>query len=286
MTNSAQVHKNRLASSDKPIFPLLRQPPDDAAGYSGSKPPSKALRRSLRISGEPLYTAEVVDGTDLPPKLEETIPNRYLPIELIVIADRRCVAGQGGKHAPHNHPAIHQLKNGMKSGPAHLYERVLPPVSKFDGTEDTEEDGEGRTATLWLSMENLCGVGHHSSVHLAPFLLPEPLDTNSRSASGKVSVVAKLAFDGYNGSRLNLKGEDATDCEQLANEAKIIHAITYRKGADKGDFGQPHDPVIPKFYGYYVPEDRSLSPILLLEHCGEPVSTGSAELSDLSTEAK
>lgn len=120
----------------------------------------------------------------------------------------------------------------------------------------------------------MCGVGSHSSVHKAPFQLPKPLITNSRSLDGRVSVIAKLAFDNVH------EGNEPSDREHLENEAKIFNFLSIKHAHIQQDWqgkdgdGLEYGAIIPKFYGYYKPEDdKTLSPILLMEDCGVHVRT-------------
>ncbi|KAH9987083.1 hypothetical protein BJV77DRAFT_950510, partial [Russula vinacea] len=126
------------------------------------------------------------------------------------------------------------------------------------------------------------GTGHHSKVVLAPLTCP-----SVSSVCRAVAVKFSLPF---------------SDHKMLLNEAKIYNAFPRHLQDGK-------TPIVPKFYGYYVPssklydwddvnnggdDDRdekirkfnrtsvllnSISSILLLEACGKPVRTDSLALS-------
>lgn len=101
------------------------------------------------------------------------------------------------------------------------------------------------------------------------------LITNSRSKDGKVTVIAKTAFS------------SSKDRELLRNGAHVFDTLSsdrYRHMQQEwwglnmicGLLNPvPVRAVVPKFYGYYVPEDgasqKNLSPMLLMEDCGTPV---------------
>ncbi|KAI0688594.1 hypothetical protein BC835DRAFT_1256903, partial [Cytidiella melzeri] len=136
-----------------------------------------------------------------------------------------------------------------------------------------------RVAHLHLAQQNRFGVGHHSLVHHAPLTLPEPLTAHSRN--GRVTVAAKSAFRVRSARTL------------LHNEAKMYNAFPRHLSEDWCGFNLvtpmkhpvPIGPVVPKFYGYYVPvriedgkevlcdeiDPSSNSALLLIEECGKPV---------------
>ena len=139
----------------------------------------------------------------------------------------------------------------------------------MERTIDLEASDEERIAHLRISAHGLLGVGHHSLVFQSALTLPLPLTANT--PSGEVRVAAKLAF-ARPGER-----------EMLEKEAVIYnkfpkHLMETWSGYNlvtPHKYPVPVDPVVPKFFGYYVPadeENKSLSPILLLEECGKPVT--------------
>lgn len=216
------------------------------------------------------------------PNLEEIIPHDNLPVDLLVVSEVRCVQGVEGKYTTPDTAATvraflcsSETRDNWIDTPAHRYKRVLPapkPIQEVSGVS---------TATLWLADHNVCGVGSHSSVHKAPFQLPELFITNSRSLDGRVSVIAKLAFgDVY-------AGNERSDREHLENEAEIFNLLSEKHAHVQQDWhgkdcdGRELGAIIPKFYGYYKPEDdKTLSPILLMEDCGVRVRTDFAGLND------
>ena len=142
--------------------------------------------------------------------------------------------------------------------------------------------GEVLTGRLDLRHTELLGTGHHSKAVLAPLTCP-----SVSSVCRAVAVKFSLPF---------------SDHKMLLNEARIYNAFPRHLQDGK-------TPIVPKFYGYYVPssklydwddvnnggdDDRdekirkfnrtsvllnSISSILLLEACGKPVRTDSLALS-------
>ena len=134
------------------------------------------------------------------------------------------------------------------------------PNSEFEGILD-------------LSHAETLGSGSHSNVFRARFRLPIPL--TARSHSGDVTVAAKISRS------------DARSRDMLRHEAKMYSIDVPSHMSEQwtgwhwieesmydGDGIVPVDAIVPKFYGYYMAEDASrrglLSPILLIEECGEP----------------
>jgi len=177
----------------------------------------------------------------------------------------------------------------------HRYRPALPVCSSF---ENGDSASGNLTGYLDLSGRNLHGVGHHSSVYRAALTLPGLLTANHRSSNGKVTVIAKMAFPSSEPRKL------------LENEAKILASLAkHRKDTQQEWCGLnairgllnpvPVGAIVPKFHGYFVPDDesghgddqgmhvsilcrphrsrqrqkprRGLSPILLMEDCGVPV---------------
>jgi hypothetical protein len=226
--------------------------------------------------GENAYDPETILGTDLPPKLEEFLPREFYPDILLVHDTDNCTSGDYGSVEEGRSSPKRYRKD---TGKVRRYKRVFP-TPKSECTSD-----KARVASIYLYATYLHGVGHHSSVYRAPFVPPEPLTTNSRSRNGQVTVIAKVAFEG-SGPR-----------QQLENEAKILDTLSNEKyrhmqqewcglNVIRGLLNPvPVGPVVPKFYGYYVPDGKckhdGLSPILLIEDCGVPV-----DQQQLSCEAK
>jgi len=131
------------------------------------------------------------------------------------------------------------------------------------------------TGQLDLRYSKFLGNGNHSFVILAPLTLPSVV--SAPSTHGAVAV--KLA------------GRQGSEREMLLNEAKIYNA--FPRELQEGSPQAP--PIVPKFYGYYVPsleafdsyadDDKfrkkerecirtmleCITPILLLESCGEEI---------------
>jgi len=131
------------------------------------------------------------------------------------------------------------------------------------------------TGRLDLRHNEYLDSGNHSQVVLASLTLP----SNVAAPSRRGAVAVKLATPNPEAH------------EMLLNEAKIYN--TFPRELQEGTSDQP--PVVPKFYGYYVPsregfdsqsyddkfteEDRKavweaikgVTPLLLLEACGKPI---------------
>lgn len=206
------------------------------------------------------------------PKLEEFIPIEYFP-DFLFVHDPHFVTSATEKtygYTPH----------ANSKGPPAVYKRVFPEVIRTARVEKflTELNNLPSVAHLHLAQQNRFGVGNHSLVHHAPLTLPKPLTAHSRN--GRVMVAAKSAF-----SRPSAR-------ELLQNEAKIYNWFPKHLMEDWCGYNHvspvkdpvPVRPVVPKFYGYYVPvrvvdgkevlcdEIKDFrSPILLMEECGQPV---------------
>lgn len=166
------------------------------------------------------------------------------------------------------------------------YVRVLP---KFPGEDEiqklagTTQEPKLNVAQLYLHQQHQMGTGHHSAVFQAPLTLPPPVSAHSRN--GNVTVAAKLAFPNYE------------DRYFLNNEATVYSKFPGHLMEDWCGYNfvppvkhpVPVGPVVPRFYGYYLPEGTSLSdalesdapsPILLMEECGQPVQPDQLSLDE------
>ncbi|MCJ1392454.1 hypothetical protein MMC18_005321 [Xylographa bjoerkii] len=218
--------------------------------------------------GEILYKPETIPGTELPPKLEEFIPEDLLPDILLVNDSDDCATGKQGQdgHVKPDKPSLEGPRVPLR------YHRVLP---KTPHKGNLHRRGP-QTGYLDLSWSNLHGSGNHSSVYRASFLPPPPLSTNFRSPSGRMTVIAKTAFP------------IAKDRKHLDNEAEILDKLsdkTHRHMQQEwcgfnvlAGLARPVPVgiVVPKFYGYYKPQPQEessteLSPILLIEDCGQDI---------------
>ncbi|KAI0819887.1 hypothetical protein BC628DRAFT_1525296 [Trametes gibbosa] len=206
------------------------------------------------------------------PKLEEFIPDALLPDVLLVHDPDRTTGHEQATDQPVTYRrVIHRLSGG---------------VAATEVTTDAP-----RVAHLHLRANNRLGEGHHSYVYRAPLTLPEPLSAHSRT--GQVTVAAKLAF-GW-----------CTAHDLLHNEARTYAQVPRHAQEEYCGFNivppcrfpVPIGPIVPKCYGFYLPvgedgkimwnksvsakhrgcdEDAPcevdwLSPILLMEECGQPV---------------
>ncbi|KAJ6615546.1 hypothetical protein B0H10DRAFT_1801377 [Mycena sp. CBHHK59/15] len=126
---------------------------------------------------------------------------------------------------------------------------------------------------LYISRQSRVGCGHHSNVYRTSFRLPEPAAANS--PNGRVTIIAKVAVPRQE-ARDFLSHEAATYDTFPAHLAQEFCGYALVPGLK---YPVPVGAVVPKFYGYYIPEyagydPRNIaepSPIILLEECGSPI---------------
>ncbi|KAF8905708.1 hypothetical protein CPB85DRAFT_1224568 [Mucidula mucida] len=155
------------------------------------------------------------------------------------------------------------------------YKRVFPRLDDF--AVRPEHGGFLATqveASLDFTDAELIGAGSHSRVYRARFRLPIPL--TARSSSGDVTVAAKTPLSDANSHRMlrhEAKMYSSAIPSYLTEEWTGYHFVS--EAMYDGDGVVPVAAVVPKFYGFYVPEHWSyrglLSPIMLLEECGTPI---------------
>ncbi|KAI0788420.1 hypothetical protein C8Q75DRAFT_807643 [Abortiporus biennis] len=212
------------------------------------------------------YSASHLFSLEDIPALEEHIPPVYLPDSLIVHDPLDVCSG-------HLKPP-HRKIVGKPS--TYLYRRLYPAPKKA-GSKDPDNPN---IAHLYLSLGHRIGTGHHSLVYAAPLKLPTPLSTyrSSSRLPGTVQVVAKVALAKKEPRQL------------LNNEGRIYNGFPNHMSEEYCGWHlispfmhspAPSCPVVPKFYGYYVPVDLpgnikgpeiGRSPILLIEDCGAPIN--------------
>ncbi|KAJ6465964.1 hypothetical protein C8R47DRAFT_46337 [Mycena vitilis] len=186
------------------------------------------------------------------PKLEESrsIPSQYLPKVL-------CVHDPDGR-----------VSGTEPSKDTVYYKRLFPePDSAVD--ENTPANRLDSPGHLYLTRQSRIGCGHHSNVYRASFSLPPPLD------AGHMAVVAKLAVPRKE-AREFLRHEATTYDSFPAHLSQEFCGYALVPGIK---YPVPVGAVVPKFFGYYIPEHPGYdagniaepSPILLLEECGTPV---------------
>ncbi|KAI0761339.1 hypothetical protein BD413DRAFT_647260 [Trametes elegans] len=202
-------------------------------------------------------TAETEDidmsSTEGLPKLEEFIPDPFLPDTLMVHDPDRTTNYQGSPNEPIKYRRVTYSRPGPTGGKVTI--------------EVVEPQAEEQVAHLYLRNKNELGQGHHSFV----------------------TVAAKLAVARCGPHRL------------LHNEARTYaHLPKHVQEEYCGlnivppcRFPVLIGPVVPKYYGFYLPVDQDgqivdtsrdgkhnqcyscgvdwLSPILLMEECGDPV---------------
>ena len=191
---------------------------------------------------------------DIHRNLEEYIPQQFLPDRLIITDPFRLAFGEG------------KISKSASKRKPWVYERLYPSFPR-DWSAD-RLTGDSVTAELYLDPNEVVGVGNHSYVYCATLTLSKGL--SARTPDGKVTVVAKTGFP------------DDEHRSYLHNEAKIFGSFPRHLSEEWCGYNMvsplswpvPVGPVVPKFYGYYLPtgEDKdTLSPILLMEQCGTPV---------------
>ncbi|KAI0047601.1 hypothetical protein FA95DRAFT_1605933 [Auriscalpium vulgare] len=212
----------------------------------------------------------------MPPCLQEFIPQDHLPDALSVRYRDDLYRNENPYHGQ-------RVWEHFVANNALEFRRV-----KSDLTSDAGEEPNFRIASLNLEEANLLGVGNHSRVYIAPFQLPPPLHPST--PSGTVSVACKTAIN------------DEEPRSLLENESKIYaqfprslqEELLGRHSARPDDRPEFLAAVVPKSYGYYkiafeeskagfeenIDEEtkqgisryvRSLSPILLMENCGDMI---------------
>ena len=220
--------------------------------------PEKETDESMHVDPPPAKPKQdyIYEGKDgyIHRRLEENIPRQFFPDRLIVTDPSGLAFGEGTQED--DEPAPEPW----------VYERLYPCFLRDVSADRFVEDPI--TAELYLDPEETVGVGNHSFVYRATLTLPSCL--SARTPDGKVTVVAKTAFP-ESGHR-NL----------LHNEAKIFGSFPRHLSEEWCGYNMvpplswpvPVGPIVPKFYGYYLPtgeERNKLSPILLMEECGTPV---------------
>ncbi|KII90866.1 hypothetical protein PLICRDRAFT_52573 [Plicaturopsis crispa FD-325 SS-3] len=191
------------------------------------------------------------------PKLEEFIPEEFLP-DILMVHDPNDVCLGTYSTTTSGEPVVPKR-----------YRRLLPATGP--------DTANMNTAEVFLASSNLKGSGNHSHVYSASVCLPLPLRA-AHSRNGHARVALKTAM------------RERGDREMLAHEARtyaalprhLMQAYTGLNLVTPLKFPVPVGAVVPKFFGYYVPdfaEDvgtdaepwEKSSPLLLLEDCGTPL---------------
>ncbi|KAF9038923.1 hypothetical protein BDZ89DRAFT_1156994 [Hymenopellis radicata] len=175
-------------------------------------------------------------------KLEEHIPLKHLPDILVVHDPQGCASFQGDRSS---YETRYRLVTGKPKN--------SPPSTAF----------------LRFSSHRLPSA-KNCKLHRASIRLP--------GSNQELSIMAKLAA----GSNLT-DARNMLECEASMYATRLPSFLSedwtgyhyIREAEYDGDGILPVSAVVPKFYGYYVPESRVdtmlLSPILLFEDCGSPV---------------
>ncbi|KAH9959957.1 hypothetical protein BC827DRAFT_424009 [Russula dissimulans] len=225
----------------------------------GNDAPKGSVKEASLVNGEP-------EEDSMPPNLETFISGECLPDALDAFAN----------------PTLLGVPSHLPPGPVRLFierypirfVRIYPPPTPTDKDDRSVMLDHPTTCRLDLRYTRHLGSGHHSDVVLAPLTLPSSVATPSVRAA----VAVKIAKP------------HPREREMLLNEAKIYNA--FPRELQEGTSHQA--PVVPKFYGYYVPsreafdsqsyddiieEDRKVvwniirrvTPLLLLEPCGREI---------------
>ena len=238
--------------------PIPVEDPEDATAKDEAKVKIEKMEDKMEVDSLPPKSKQdyIYQGKNgrIHQRLEEHIPRQFFPDRLIVTDPSNLAFGKGEL----------VKKDGEKPW---VYERLYPSFSRDLSVDRFSEDPV--TAELCLDPDEVIGVGNHSNVYRATLTLPKGL--SARTPDGKVTVAAKTAFP---------RSEHRT---LFHNEAKIFNSFPRHLSEEWCGYNMvsplswpvPVGPVVPKFYGYYLPtgEKRdTLSPILLMEECGIPVN--------------
>ncbi|KAF8333621.1 uncharacterized protein EI90DRAFT_587407 [Cantharellus anzutake] len=222
----------------------------------------------------------------MPPSLEEEIPLEFFP-DILIVKD--AAGGIIRYHSSHRAPVADEYSSILDKPVK--FRRVLPSPTADPKKRSSSLAQTLRTAELRLSLSYNLGKGNHSDVYLVPLRLPHPL--SARTPTGEVSVACKLAHDRSSEAR-----------KLLENEARVYASLPSHMFEEWNGYNLltpelrnpvPVGPVAPKFYGYYkaiydpeyyaeeekdLDEEsrksmkafiKGLSPILLMENCGEQI---------------
>ncbi|KAJ3552620.1 hypothetical protein NM688_g4057 [Phlebia brevispora] len=181
------------------------------------------------------------------PKLEEFIPDEYLPRILKV-------------HDPSSMTRGRYRNCDATCDKIFNYYRIYPPPRS-----DYPQNEQGSPiAEIHLHRSNISGSGSHSWVFRAPLTLPEPL--KARSRNGQVVVAAKLG----NGT--------TRDKKHLLQEGGVYNGMPQHLMEDWDGFNIVPPLALPEKHRVYDDEVlkdlystdfcSSPSPILLMEECG------------------
>ncbi|KAF8333631.1 uncharacterized protein EI90DRAFT_2916492 [Cantharellus anzutake] len=222
----------------------------------------------------------------MPPSLEEEIPPEFFP-DILIVKD---AAGGIIRYHSSDHAPVADEYSSILDKPV-KFRRVLPSPTDDPKKRSSSLAQTLRVAELRLSLSYKLGSGSHSDVYLVPLRLPRPL--SARTPTGEVSVACKMAHDRSCEAR-----------ELLENEASVYASLPSHMFEEWNGYNLltpefrdpvPVGPVAPKFFGYYkatydpeyyAEEEKDLdeesrestkafieglSPILLMEHCGEQI---------------
>ena len=245
---------------DEPYMPRIRRPYPLLKIDEGIDCPESSMYGCFdggSDHGDPIPVEDSEDGgatQSTHRSLEEYIPQQFFPDQLIVTDPCRLAFGTGERS-----------RNDERA--PWVYERLYPSFGRDLSADRFAEDPV--TAELSLDPAQAIGIGNHSRVYRATLTLPKGL--SARTPDGKVTVVAKVAFN------------HVEDRYLLHNEARIFSSFPENMSQEwcglnvvpPLSWPVPVGPVVPKLYGYYMPTGEykdTLSPILLMEECGKPIN--------------
>lgn len=260
-------------------FPLLNVP-SETRRTEGTRHESESLAEYAH--SDQSFEPEL-QGSGLPPKLEEQIPDCFLPDLLLVNDLCLCATGKQGQNEDELKYTTVRMKPIVQSR-VFKYIRQEPIIGNINRIPSKDL----KIASIQLSPDNMTASGSHSSVYKAPLRLPPPLATNSRSGAGEVTVIAKLAFDGLfiDDDREMLEAEASAHSSLARKHSYLQEAWSGYNILEGIDRPVPVGAVLPKFYGYYVPsldalsKESMLSPVLLMEDCGSPIELKNMSLAE------
>lgn len=210
------------------------------------------------------------------PKLEERIPDSLLPDVLIVIDPHKYTHFDSSSCKDESMKKIYiRVHVGEERNTAQSVRARSPQLPK-GVLPNGKRAHQTRVGHLDLSSAPKLGKGGHCNVYHALFRPPSPITVNA--PGGVVSVAAKLSF------------ANAADRDMLQTEARVYQSFPDHLSEDwtgyhymsKCRFNNNSGvvsacAVVPKSYGYYMPEAHEqwdiLAPMLLVEECGSPLKT-------------
>ncbi|TFY56896.1 hypothetical protein EVG20_g8752 [Dentipellis fragilis] len=183
------------------------------------------------------------------PKLEQFIPEAYFP-DYILVHDPQDVCS--GRAPQYNMKTQGDTTKTEDNAAPKRFKRVFPTDEmlreRAPSRKITDED-RPNVAHLYVNKHGVMGEGHHSMAYRASVRLPYPL--SAHSPNKQVTVAMKVAME----------RQSARD--MLKNEATVYNSFPrylmedwcgYNLCTPDHAYPVPATAVVPKFFGYYVPD--------------------------------